>query len=392
MKTGIRHGYVVVTVVISFLSVMLVRPCEFVAQDSFAFVPVVAHSGEDRSLDWRFEKLWTVGGIADTVFGSVSRFNSANVEVDESGRIYVLQAAESRVAVVSDDGELIGTVGRRGSGPGELEGPWALAVTGDVLSVYDWMRGIVRWRLPEGVPMEMIRASVWMQPENNLDVSPDGFVFTEVKWLPREGDQVSARHHVTQWRPVGERRIMTGPEIDIPVSDFPSCGMVGMVVPRIFSPSVSWDASSDLLVIVKDIKYVIHVFKDHQPYLSIKRSLVPRKVTRRMAIREMEARDGRVRPSCVVSADEAVRALGFPGHLQALADVVLSPAEFIWALRGRVSDELRLIDVFSRDGEYTGTLPPGSPFPVAFASPDRILVAGTDSHDVPTLTLYRIRR
>ena len=103
-------------------------------EDQYASVPIVQDSEGDRTLEWQFDQQWAVGGVADTLIVSSYPFHPAWVDVDESGRVYVLLFLESRVVVLSgQDGSLVGTVGRRGQGPGEMQDGMAMAVSGDSL-------------------------------------------------------------------------------------------------------------------------------------------------------------------------------------------------------------------------------------------------------------------
>ncbi len=355
-------------------------------------VPTISHGAEDTVLDWRFERRWTVGGAADTLLGRDYAFRFGEVDVDSRNRIYVLQQSDHRVVVLSDAGEMLDEIGRSGRGPGELADPHALSVAEDsILSVYDWTNGVVRWRLPAAESATAIRAHVQIWTWE-LHVGPGGFVFTEREAL-RGGPNGMYRHHVSRWTPAGVKRLVTGPTAERVISEFPSCDMTGMSLPRIFEPGVPWDARDHRLVAVADVAYDIQVFEDFRPVMRIKRDIAPRGVTKEMAERHFEVSwGGRVRPSCKIPADEAVRRLHVADHLQTVTDVRISRGGNVWALRGKVADEPSRTDVFTSGGEYLGTLPPGSPFPVAMMSDDRILVADKDAYDVGTLTMYRIVR
>ena len=360
-------------------------------EDQYASVPIVQHSGGDRTLQWQFEQQWGVGGVADTLVVSIYPFNLAVVDVDESGRVYVLQGQESRVVVLSgQDGSLVGTVGRRGGGPGEMQSARALAVSGDsLLVVYDSNRGLVGWRLPTMDYHSFTQAAVRILSVNNLMAVDGGFVYSEIEFR-FNANQIISREHVTWWTALETRRMISGREGTATTVDFPSCGVFDRGMPRVFRPSIPWHDRGNRLAIASDLEYVVYVFDDMQPTMQIRRSIDPRRANRQMALREMEG--FAARPGCVVPADEAVRALGFEEYLQAVAKVAVGPDGGIWVLRGQVADEPSLIDVFGSDGHYVGTLPPGSPFPIAFLSSDRILVAALDELDAPTLTAYDVSR
>ena len=63
-------------------------------------------------------RLGKVDGTGPDVLGRV-----AAIEVDATGRIYVLDAPNARVVVFDSTGAVIRTIGRKGQGPGELEFP-----------------------------------------------------------------------------------------------------------------------------------------------------------------------------------------------------------------------------------------------------------------------------
>jgi len=77
----------------------------------------------------------------------------AGVEARPDGSILVLDHQLAQVLILSADGELLGTVGRRGEGPGEIQSPTALVLPGDgrigVLQTYP---ACVVFLDPDGTP------------------------------------------------------------------------------------------------------------------------------------------------------------------------------------------------------------------------------------------------
>jgi hypothetical protein len=73
----------------------------------------------------QLEEIWRHGGEYDeeVLFGLVS-----SVATDEDGNLYVLDAQLAQVNVFSPDGELTGTLGRQGTGPGEFQAPQQIAM------------------------------------------------------------------------------------------------------------------------------------------------------------------------------------------------------------------------------------------------------------------------
>jgi len=69
----------------------------------------------------KLEHLWTVGGDTedeDEFFGVI-----ADIEIDNSGNVYLLDSQLAEVKIYTKDGELIRTIGREGEGPGSSVSP-----------------------------------------------------------------------------------------------------------------------------------------------------------------------------------------------------------------------------------------------------------------------------
>jgi DNA-binding beta-propeller fold protein YncE len=63
--------------------------------------------------------------------GRASEFRSpAGIAIDRQGNIYVADAGNNRIVVLSQSGRILFSVGTQGSGPGEFSSPGAIAVDG----------------------------------------------------------------------------------------------------------------------------------------------------------------------------------------------------------------------------------------------------------------------
>jgi hypothetical protein len=104
-----------------------------------AGVEIVSNAGQSMWTEadaWTVEeelKIGTLEGDPNYMFGQVGFLT-----VDSNGRIYVLDAQAQQIRVYSADGVYEQTIGRRGSGPGELLGAtFVLMAPGDTLVVPD---------------------------------------------------------------------------------------------------------------------------------------------------------------------------------------------------------------------------------------------------------------
>jgi hypothetical protein len=129
---------------------------------------------------------------------------------------------------------------------------------------------------------------------------------------------------------------------------------------------------------------------------SVRRDLPPRPVTKEMALAEVgEERtvtfDEGI-PPCKTPAEEVVAKQGFAPVLPAVGAVALAPDGTLWVKRGAVKGEAAIIDVFDPAGEYRGTLPAGSPWPVAFTPSGDVIAVETDDLDVERVVVYAVER
>lgn len=319
--------------------------------------------GPDTPLDWSFDTRVTISPEVD---GEV-RFTDVSpweIGADREGRIYVLDGAGGRVVVFGRSGSVVGSVGRPGRGPGELSEPTALAVSADgEVAVYDYGAvGIARWGPTGELPqLERLEASFW-GPE--LGLASWGFLYPSLVAEGREGRLV---------RLVVKAETRTGTLAEMSqttvTASFPSCGLGGVPVDPIFAPQLQWALGGDIVAVATGPRYEIEVFRSGVLEKKISRDEEPRPASRELALQEVaEGYELTAPVRCRISPTELVEARGFAPTVPAISGLAVAPDGSLWVRRGRVNGEGEpSIDVYGPDGAYTGTLPPESPFPVAFA-------------------------
>jgi 6-bladed beta-propeller len=119
--------------------------------------------------------------------GSLSGRNDAfgrvmDATLDHAGRLLVADDQNHRVVVFGRHGEFVGTLGRHGSGPGEMQSPWLVAVDArDSIFVWDNTLARVsvfgpdlRFRRSFGVPPQWLINGLRFLPDGRLVVAAYG--------------------------------------------------------------------------------------------------------------------------------------------------------------------------------------------------------------------------
>jgi len=347
-----------------------------------AGVVIVRNLSPDRPLAFTSEAVRSLGG-KETEEESFYRVGSWNVGTDASGNIYVLDREAHRVHAFDSAGHHLWTRGRQGGGPGELQHPFALAVAGDGrLWVVDiGKRSLVHWD-PTGelLPSELV---------------PQGYYGGEAKWtsagmvMPLQ-DPASGADRLVLLTGDSQQVVLSSiPATDRKPIHFESCGMTFSGMPPIFSPSLVWTASARAVVVARSPEYMLDVYEDGRLVRSVRRDVPPRPATAELARASLGdgMRVGTPMGERVCDPEEAVEQRGFAPHLPTVGRIALAPTGLLWVERYDVGDEPKPIDVFDREGRYLGTLPAGSPFPIAFLPDGRILVAEKDELDVERLVV-----
>lgn len=361
-----------------------------VRQDS-AGIEIVRSPGVDRPLEWSFERVATLGGEAEgpESFTSVS---PAAVDVDASGRLYVLDSDAFRVVVFDSALSVLRTMGGEGEGPGELAGPLGIDVDpeGEV-SVFDYRKGgLVRWDA-EGEPLAMERPDLPFAT-STFERTDRGFLtpLTERSADPSVRRLVYVRDGDTTT--VASRAVEGPGQIQLE-----SCGIGLQGIGRVLEPEIEWAYSEGAgrLAVTSGAPYRVDVYEGGKLVRSVRRDVQPREITDEMARRQigegMQISVGGGAPR-TCEAEEVIEKRGVAPRLQAVDALRFDPSGRLWAVRGHLQDEEPPVDAFGPDGAYLGTLPAGTPVPIAFLPDGRLVAEVTDELDVDRLVIYRIER
>lgn len=360
-----------------------------VRQDS-AGVKIVRNPGTDRPLDWSFARTAVLGGEPEgpESFTSVS---PAAVDVDASGRLYVLDRDAFRVVVYDSALSVLRTLGGQGEGPGELAGPLGLSVDREGrATVFDYRKGgLVRWAA-NGDPLPMRRPDLPFVT-SDFDVTPRGLLTTTTR---RSSDPPLRQ---LTYLSDGDSTTVVSRAVEGPdMIELKSCGLRYRTPGRVLEPGIVWrySAGGDRLAVSADVGYTVDLYDGARHVRSLRRSVDLREITDEMARQEigegMQVSAGGTPRTC--DPQEQIEQQGVAPWLQAVDALHFHPSGRLWVVRGHVRGEEPSIDVFEPDGTYLGALPSGTPVPIVFLADGRLVAEERDELDVDRLVIYRIQR
>lgn len=360
-----------------------VTPAATTTRSDSAGVEIASSGSGDKALSWSLVPTMSVGGVADTALLLVD-LRPAHIAADDRGRVFILDVPTGIVRVVESTGTLGAPLGRRGRGPGELASALGIAVAenGNILVSDDAKRVIVRWggdgQLIDEAPFS---AFVWGE---QLRAASSGVVMQVRDMTSRQ-----FRENLSRVTPDTEVVLagFTWPPTQPPT--YPSCPGYGVEAPPLFTPWLIWDARGDRTAVVNSARYEIDIFEGDRLVRRVRRAIEPVVVTSEIIAAEVKPLSV-TRLGCTIPAEERARILGHMPVVPVISGIAIGPDGLLWVRRQAPGAGADPIDIFSAEGDYTGTLPGGTPFPAAFAGSDRLVELARDSLDVAVIRVFRL--
>lgn len=356
-----------------------------------AGVEVVISALDDRPLDWTFEREFVRGG-ADEGPEAFYRIAPNLVDADAHGRLYVLDAAQSRVVVFGPDGGVLHLLGGPGEGPGEIVAPGSLVVSPEGMArVFDYGKGALVGFDAMGAPLPAQPFLVYPRPTGGRHIGASVEGLYAAAMLPR--DEADGSGYVLKLHQGADTVQLTDVRFPSPAMAR-GCGG-GLQLPRVFEADLVWDNHGPIAAAASGPAYRITLFDGVLAFRIIRVDRPTRTATEAMALAEL-GEGTRVNFGsgvCVISPEVMVPQRGFAEVLPWVDDIAVSPSGEVWVRRFEAGPDIEgPIDVFDATGAYLGTATPDTPFPLAFLDADRFAAAEIDATDVERVAVYRIHR
>lgn len=323
--------------------------------------------------------IWSLG--SDTTHAALTLEKIGELSLPDSGwvveddglavdvvgeSIYVLDELGPRLLVFTLEGALIGEVGGPGEGPGEYEMPVAVDVDPlGVLRVVDGSRSLLlSWdRQGRFLGQERLPAPYW----------GPGFKVFQGTLLYVRGDEAEETGDFTEvlTRFTGEvsTELMTLRQEWVPVSS--GCGT--MPLPKVMTPSITWNANTRYSVAATWPEYSLQVHEGDSLVASLRREIPPVRITGSVAESAVATGPlGFLIESCGMTKGEVVRAAGFVDTASPIDRIAVDPLDRIWTRPNALSGDPSRIEILDVENGYLGSLI-APVFPVAFLSGERFL-------------------
>ncbi|MCY3809685.1 MAG: hypothetical protein OXG58_09740 [Gemmatimonadetes bacterium] len=391
-------------------------------------------SATDRPLTAEFVEVFRVGA---SELPDWAQFGTPpSVAFDGGGNLFVLNPDVPVVAVLDRDGELVRTLGRRGEGPGEFSGPDDIYVWRDgTAAVADRGSGIYVVFAPDGSFDRQVNMSAgqvgrygMMAFRSGARPHPDAGVLvargmgSHVQEMFRQMEMANPTIG-----PRGLERLTLG-AMGTTAEPIVKAGEVRAQVPgdeestgtddpRRFDPGLLFDVLPDGSVAYCDSAHysIKLVAGDGAPVATIARPITPEPVTaeietavRDSAMAEFERLYGdpanpqgpdRAPPefmaAMVAELRENIEGMRFNHEIPVVLSLEATWEGGLWVRHRREGDPwtgaVGVIDVWSPDGRYVGTLPPeGLRMPDAFGPDGLMAYIELDEMEVPTVRVVRL--
>jgi hypothetical protein len=368
-----------------------------------AAAPVAAQQSvslpsRDNTLGDRPADVFSVGTVEGENWEMFSGIRS--IVFDASDNMYVLDAQNTRVVVFDATGRFVRQFGKKGGGPGELQAPFAMALSSDGNVVVSDLanRAFVVFG-PDGEYVRNVTFGDDLGFPTAIDADRRGGVVVRAFQRPRPdqppGEAAYSpifRQSLTGGEPHMLYRVPVTPPRMIDGSSTAGTRRVGAIrMDPIFGPAASFGALPSGLAVHHETEYAIRILDDAGRHVrTLTRNFKPKKVTKQHQEEWQEQRSRDVAqgagPTVVMSRTSpagtsttvgrapsgavtfTVDDMPFAELMAVVTSIRTDPLGRIWVQRrGDGIAAAGPIDLVMPDGRYIGTLP-AQPMPSAVST------------------------
>lgn len=351
-------------------------------------------------LPWRFDTVAVLGGFTvddpDYQFARVGRYGLTS---DAAGNLYVFDGQGKRIIGYSPTGDVIGTWGREGEGPGEIGGRGGVLSMGpgDTLWLADRSnQRITLFPTDGGEPVSIPMGEESIGFGGRLVAIPGGALgmMSSFRFTPGDDAEMPPRPvvHIDRDGTITDTLwTVPAPKTDR-VTITTGNRTLMMLMGRTFSPNHSYGRfSSGDLVMHSRADYDVRLMSaDGTVRRVIQRAPPPRATTDedRQRVRDqiLEPRDGEVSDMQRKQAE----AVTFEDVIPRIRTLLLDHADRIWlSISEDIPDETERLDVYSAEGQLLGELR-GMELPHLFFGDGYAARLTTDDLDVEQIVILRL--
>jgi hypothetical protein len=349
-----------------------------------AGVEIIRSSGKYRPIKWAFDTVFVIGGAGDSAF---QRVRDHTVDVSRDGHIMVLDTDRRRVEIYGADGRLVKRLEPGGEAP--IAMPSAVVTHGNEFVVYD----VDKWSLirisPEGKYLGTMPAPRQLR-QGVLRSDSSAFVLGQRVQDTKTNTPVMSIVRVTD----KDTTSIIAAALEEANSTFlPVCGGVQLMLEPIFADPPAWTARHGVTAVAEAPLYGVRLYRGTTEFRRIRRNLQPEESTNQFAAlaaepgKEIRRLDG---SRCTIPAVEIARASGWKNVIPAIKAIALTPDGGMWLQRVDPGHSHPNVDIIDAKGEYVGTLPRNTPWPVGFLPNGNPVALAEDTLGVTRVIAYKV--
>ena len=377
--------------VIAFSTVLAATACgdkynpDLITHTDSSGIEIISNSGQYHPIRWKFDTLYTIGAGGDSAF---KRIRPHTVQVSRDGHIYILDTQTRRIDIHDSTGKRVATI-PPGAG-GQLESPAAIVLEPNGFAVYDVGRAALVSYSPEGKYLGR-RPAPRQYREGVMRSDSDAIILAQKVRDAATESEVMSIVRVSDTDTVSIIAAQIDEEMNV---QFPSCGITMSLAP-IFGEPPAWDARNGITAVAEAPLYGVRMYRGTEEFRRVRRRVKPEVATNQYALlaagedRDIPLPGGTV---CTITPAQIALGSGWKKVIPAIGAIAIAPDQGLWLRRVDPGRPEPAVDVFDAKGEYQGTLPLRTPWPIGFLPAGNPVSLTEDSLGVSRVIVYKVDR